>query len=409
MELVLNELNRNKIKWLEITFWGFLFIAIFSLPLSESIKNISIIGAYILGMILLIMKRATLKISLVGWALFLFLFVSLLSALNSSYPQKAMYGVWDILNSLLLYIALINSVNSHKKIKVILSIVVLSIGIGSILGVTEYFIWQDRFIKLKIHSLGNTPGYLVIMIGLMGGILINMRVRNWERILLIIIILLSGIALVLANSRINWGSLILILITFSLLSGTRKVFRVVLLFLLIFAVLVGGLVAMDKKIPFDRIVTLANPLKDPNFISRIPIWNGALAMALDHPILGVGPKCFQLNWNWELDEQRQRYNIPADAGQAHNMFIHVVAEMGIMGMIALIAWLTSYAYFLFKSKKDLKNELTLSLWYGALGGWIAIIIGGMTDSFIGSEVSLLIMLTLGLLYSGYRLERLKDA
>lgn len=386
-----------------------LLIALFSLPFSESIKNIFIVGAYIFGITILIKKRAIPRISPVGWALLLFVLISVLSAINSSYPHKAMHGVWDILGPTVLYIILINITDSHKRIRTILSIVVLSIGLGSILGISEYLLSTKSIVKLQIHSLGNTPGYLVIMIGLMIGLLVNMKLRTLERAVLILITLLSGIALILANSRMSWGSLVVIFVTFSLLKRTKAMFKTMLLSLLLFVILIVSFVMINHDIPLTRIKTLANPITDAAFISRIPIWKGSLAMALDHPILGVGPKCFQTDWDWELDEKRQKYGIPWEHGQAHNMFLNVAAEMGIMGVIALVIWLACYIYFLFRSKKVIKDELTLSLWYGALGGWIALIVGGMMDSYIGSEVSILIMLILALLYSGCQLDKKQNA
>ncbi len=404
MELVLSNSNRNKITWLETTFWVFLFIALFSLPLSEAIKNIFLVGAYIQGLILLILRKGEIKISPIGWAFLLFLFVSILSAINSFYPYKAVRGVWDILNPTLLYIILINTIDSHKRINTILSIIILSIGIGAILGITEYLLWPENFTRLKIHSLGSTAGYLVIVIGLMIGMLINMRLEKRERVVLIIITLLSFIALILTNYRTQWGTLLIMFLVFSLLNKIKASHRTILSFMLIFVIFLITIVVLDHNVVFSRIRNMATPSKDPAMVARMTIWKGSWAMFMDNPILGVGPKCFQTDWNFERDENRKKYNVLPEAGQAHNMFLNVAAETGIMGIIALLAWLGTYAYHLFKSRKDINNDLALSLWYGALGGWIAILIGGMTESFIGAEISLLIMTILALFHSSLQVK-----
>lgn len=399
MELVLSSSNRNKITWLETTFWVFLFIALFSLPLSEAIKNIFLVGAYIQGLTLIILRKGAIKISPVGWAFLLFLFVSILSAINSSYPHKAVRGAWDILSPTLLYIILINTIDSHKRIKAVLSIIILSIGIGAILGITEYLLWPNNFTRLRIHSLGSTAGYLVIIIGLMIGMLINIRLEKRERVILIIVTVLSFIALILTNYRTQWGTLLVIFLVFSLLNKTKAAYKTILSFLLVFVIFIVTIVMLDQNVVFSRIRNMATPLRDPAIVARMVIWKSSWAMFMDNPILGVGPKCFQTDWNWERDENRKKYNVLPEAGQAHNMFLNVAAEMGIMGVIALLVWLGMYTYFLFKSRKDINNDMALSLWYGALGGLIAILIGGMTESFMGAEISLLIMTILALWYS----------
>lgn len=404
MELVLSNSIRNKITWLETTFWVFLFIALFSLPLSEAIKNIFLVGAYTQGLILLILRKGEIKISPIGWALLFYLSVSLLSAINSSYFFRAIRGVWDILSPTLLYIILINTIDSHRRIKTLLYIILLSIGIGAILGITEYLLWPDNFTRLKIHSLGSTAGYLVIVIGLMIGMFINMRLEKRERVVLIIITLLSFIALILTNYRTQWGTLLIMFLVFSLLNKIKASYRTILSFLLIFVIFIITIVILDQKVVFSRIRNMATPLKDPAIVARMVIWKSSWAMFTDNPILGVGPKCFQTDWNWERDENRKRYNVPSDTGQAHNMLLNVAAEMGIMGVIALLVWLGMYAYLLFKSRKDINNDLALSLWYGVLGGLIAILIGGMTESFIGAEISLLIMTILALFYSSLQVK-----
>lgn len=404
MELTLSNSNSKKITWLETTFWVFLFIALFSLPLSEAIKNIFLVGAYTQGLILLILRKGEIKISPIGWALLFYVSVTLLSAINSSYFFRAIRGVWDILSPTLLYIILINTIDSHRRIKTLLYIILLSIGIGAILGITEYLIWPENFTRLKIHSLGSTAGYLVIVIGLMIGMLINMRLEKRERVVLVIITLLSFIALILTNYRTQWGTLLVMFLVFSLLNKIKASYRTTLSFMLIFVIFLIMIVLLDHNVVFSRIRNMATPSKDPAMVARMTIWKGSWAMFMDNPILGVGPKCFQTDWNFERDENRKKYNVLPEAGQAHNMFLNVAAETGIMGIIALLVWLGMYAYLLFKTRKDINNDLAISLWYGVLGGWIAILIGGMTESFIGAEISLLIMTILALFYSSLQVK-----
>ena len=109
----------------------------------------------------------------------------------------------------------------------------------------------------------------------------------------------------------------------------------------------------------------------------------------ENPLLGVGSKCFKTI--------REQYGVPEYAGQAHNLLIHVAAELSSIGVIALIAWLGAYLHFLIRVRQRLTNDLMRALWFAAMGSFLTILIGGVIDPTIGSEVSLIFLLITGLL------------
>jgi O-antigen ligase len=62
---------------------------------------------------------------------------------------------------------------------------------------------------------------------------------------------------------------------------------------------------------------------------RKEIWHAALQMIAAHPVTGVGVNTFVLNY--------ARYKLPSDAQQAaygHNLYLHLTAEIGLLGLAA---------------------------------------------------------------------------
>ena len=74
---------------------------------------------------------------------------------------------------------------------------------------------------------------------------------------------------------------------------------------------------------------------DANVASRQALWSGALRMAGDRPLLGVGPGRFG------AEAPMYVRNSPLDIKNpvVHNSYLHVLAELGVLGLAAFLAFL----------------------------------------------------------------------
>jgi O-antigen ligase len=86
----------------------------------------------------------------------------------------------------------------------------------------------------------------------------------------------------------------------------------------------------------SRLLTLADAPDavggggDPSLAGRVTVLEHAVAMAVDHPVLGVGAGNFLL-----ADEQyRLQQTTWAGPLQAHNLYLEIVAETGALGALA---------------------------------------------------------------------------
>ena len=79
----------------------------------------------------------------------------------------------------------------------------------------------------------------------------------------------------------------------------------------------------------DRVLLVLDPQASSLNFSRLEIWRDTLRMAADHLILGVGPGGF--------DTSFPRYHVSTNpVPHAHDQFLNVLAETGLLGLVALL-------------------------------------------------------------------------
>ena len=109
-------------------------------------------------------------------------------------------------------------------------------------------------------------------------------------------------------------------------------------------------------------------LGDPN---RVHLWRVALAMFSDHPLLGVGTGRFAFFFP-EYSSLTPREFGPF-WGTAHSLYLQVLAEQGIVGLLALLLWIGT---LLRDGLRGLRAEPSpasplLAAGVISLGGWLA--------------------------------------
>lgn len=159
-----------------------------------------------------------------------------------------------------------------------------------------------------------------------------------RRLLLTLTSVVVGLALVLSRSRmgvISFGVACLAVPAIAhllrpdprVVPDARRVgWGIPLLGALLFA---GYMLVIGVTPAFERFANLWTDLET----GRLPIWRAAMAMALDHPVLGHGWGSF----NFLIDGYRDTPT-GLDTSYAHNDYLQVFAETGIVGL-AFVLWL----------------------------------------------------------------------
>lgn len=128
---------------------------------------------------------------------------------------------------------------------------------------------------------------------------------------------------------------------------------------------------------YDSIVRIGTSIlqRDETLTGRTDIWRPLLDFASHNPILGVGYGGFWAPGNRELEEQFSAQFILA---QAHNGYLAIYVELGIVGILLLTMFLLAYC-------GRVRRELTYAFEWGVYG----ICLLPMSLLYNNSEVSFL--------------------
>lgn len=143
------------------------------------------------------------------------------------------------------------------------------------------------------------------------------------------------------------------------------------------------------------------PINSANYpvVERLAHWQAALNMATAHPWSGVGLG------NYEHEYERYRLlNWPAALGHAHNYWLNLLAETGIVGLIAYAGVWGSVLLLSWRALRHPDTEARLVV-VGLLGAWVSLSVHSLFDNLYVNNLFLHIGVMLGVLAMIHRQAR----
>jgi O-antigen ligase len=127
---------------------------------------------------------------------------------------------------------------------------------------------------------------------------------------------------------------------------------------------------------------------------RAPMWRLGFAAFLEHPLLGVGWRNFR-----HVDHRALGFAFPpgsesANADHAHNQYLNLLAEGGLIGFAAFFVLLGGLAWRLGRSRPA--RPAAAPAWLAGAGALVAMLAGGLFEAVVIAEVALLWAVLLGL-------------
>ncbi|MGH7431207.1 MAG: O-antigen ligase family protein [Candidatus Methylomirabilales bacterium] len=369
------------VRYADAAFMGGLSLMILTLPISEALKNIG----YFVALGGWVLKRATrrdfrITFTPIGVFLSIYLLASLLSAAFAFDRWEGFRGVWDVFRYLSLFLMMVNDVDSKQKILFCASLFVASTAMGVTRGLFDYFTGTD--IRIGIKTLGNpvhVATYLVIMLALCMSLLFLMDWPFWAKIAVGVVTGAAYLAIFLTYSRGGWIACLAVLL---FLAVSLKRWEPVVAVVFLTMIIVIGLSGMGR-LWARHFETLARLDEDVNLIERVKMWRGAVLSIKDRPVLGIGPRNFR-----NLDHERYGFQRTDVYGRrwtdAHNLFLTVLAERGLLGFLSLIGFLVCYVYECIRRRPP-ADALSQALWHAAMGSFITIVVGGMVNTTLHAE------------------------
>lgn len=383
----------------------FLYVLIFWLPYSSAVVEICVI----FSIILLVIKRVVLikqehlnffegfspRASALNKPILFFIVACVLSVIQSVFWKQSIYNFFTkTLEWFVVFFLVLEAFQTKKQIFIALGIFVFTAFSTACDGLVQYyFTHKDLFLgkalqpDMRITAAFKTSnglgGYLAVVLPLVIAMSLNRSWRMYQQILFAIFSVIIFWALILTFSRGAWlaafvGVSVLAMVFFSL-RHPKLVKWAVVLIVIIFGCSFGAMEAIDRS---DTVQW------------RIGVWRDSLRMIADRPVFGHGINTFMAVFQ---SYRTAHLNEPT---YAHNCYLQMTAEIGMLGMGALL-WVlavlfsSSFKKIRIFAAKD--NELML-LSLGLFAGMAAYFVHCFFDTNLYTlQLSVYIWLVIGLL------------
>lgn len=349
-------------------------------PALESIRPAQVVSGLALMVLFYEKVRARQSLEFAspdGFLLMGFICAAALSSAGAVWPGYAVEATLNLAKMGVVYLLIVNTVTSEKRLRTLLWVMVLS-GLFPALG-SQWF-WQQG---LRLEGRARWMGVfanpnemacaLVILIPI--AIALSRRLRSLSRLLVWAMIATFLISIYLSYSR---GSLIGLFVMFAYLGWRQKNS---LARLAIIAVLVVGILVVPLY--WSRGEGFNDLQGDMNLQERLVTYQVALAMYADSPILGVGIGCSVVAWPLYAPSEFSRHRWLV----THNTILQAMSETGTLGFVMLMSFYGAVFYRAWKAGRSKipgqegVAELVMALEIGFLGFVVCGLSGGYLMSW----------------------------
>lgn len=370
-----------------ILYWCVILLP-FSIAIAPAPMNVFMgfsIAAFLLKKLL--KKERLFKNDSLNIPLLLFFIITCLSAINSvSLHDTIRGGIFRLAQYILIFYIVKDEVKDKAHLNKILFALILGAVLASSNGIFQVLTGRD-FIRgyqpiLNIGLLRATAGFkdaniLGIYLSAIVPIILGLGFyyfKGVKKAFLFLISLLVLAAIALTYSRPTLLAVYVVLLFF----GLARKSKVVLSLLLIFTLASPFL--LPKSVKNWAKEMEYNPLRFMCNDDRIAVYRNSLRMIKAHPLIGVGANTFMKSYKMYKEFPEYRGIITLDEMKAHNNYLHMAGEIGLIGL-AIFFW---FLYRLFRESKNIYHStgdsclkiVSLSL----IACLIAFLVNGLTES-----------------------------
>ncbi len=304
----------------------------------------------------------------------------------------------------LLYFVITNSINDERQINRILNVLLI---IGTLFGIYGIFQYNGIDFSFWILNIGRQQvfglfgnvnyfaEYLIVPLPIAVSLFFASR-NKFKKILLLIAILAMGASLIVTFARgsyLSFGvSLIFMFFLFLISRGKNFIKNNKKIFITILVVIIITTFLFVVPTPLNKSGTVISKIKsrisvtqfarDYSIKRRITIWKFTGMMIKDHPLLGSGIGTYKYNtlrYQAEFFAQGENRSLYPHgfADKAHNEYLQLWAELGIIGLGIFIWLIISYFRFGLKILRKIKDEYRQGIIIGLMGAIIAVLVDGI--------------------------------
>ncbi|HJZ24369.1 MAG TPA: O-antigen ligase family protein [Candidatus Babeliales bacterium] len=403
---MLQNISKYLNKYIEYVFIFYFFLLSF-FPYSAEILKIFCLICFIFCWILKVRfeKSKIFTKTSINIPIFAFLLCALVAVLCSFDVQYSIHSfLFDYLILFIIFFAIVNTLGSMEQIHRIVNAMLIIFGLVCVYGIYGYYmkiaIRNDRLIAtFDYHS--PCAKYISYLLPIVIYLLLSCKEYR-TRIYLITLVFVGSFSVVLTQNRTSWVA-IFITVLFLLVIAKRR-------YLIIFVLLVCLLmyfVGSSKYSSHARTIFQVSQLstsKSP-LGQRLLCWNTSVEIIKDYPFLGIGigPRIFRNTYQKYAQEIVNKKNLKIKkierVSHAHNVFLTIFVEMGILGLISFIWLYVTIFYSAIKLYKTSRDERTRNVIMGIVGSLLCIFLHGATDNFIKKPDVLFLWFIIGILFA----------
>jgi putative inorganic carbon (HCO3(-)) transporter len=292
--------------------------------------------------------------------LLLLFLITCLSIFNSiNYADSLKGGIFKLMRYAFIFLIIVEELKDERHIKRIIFAMGAGIIVASSDGIWQVLTGRD-FIRgyVPVVNIGlvratasfkdsNVFGvYLSAIAPLIFGLALY-YFKNKKKIVIFLVSFIALVGILLTYSR---PTLLAIYIALFFLGIVRKD-RVLIGFLIILTLISPFI--LPKSVKEWAKEVQYNPLRFMCNDDRIAVYRNSLNMIKDHPFVGLGANTYMKNYKKYRGPVEYRNIVTKDYMYAHNNFLHMAAEIGLIGL-GIFIWLL---YKLFRECKNIYKRL----------------------------------------------------
>ncbi len=350
-------------------------ILFFSLPYHTAIKYISL-GLVLLSGLYIIIKEKTFKFDLITLSLLGFFLIVLLSGFIHLVDLKRTISAQKDMLLIVMGFIVYRFVPLSKE--EIIKYIVIPLSLSSIIllfvGLYKFYVLHDYYRFHLFTNINRSAIYAALSFAFLLPFLEELKNKKVLLIAALFCLLATIVFLASRNSIITTSIILLLyLIAFSSLDKSKKIF---ILFLAIIIVIIVALFYHQFLYKIEHITKVPY---------RFGIWQAGISTYIESKnyLLGIGTTNFR-----EVDLTPFISNWFKHIGSAHNLFLEILIENGILGLFAYLLFLFLILKKIFKYKKSIFFLSSLFL-------IIVHFLTSMTETTLMKEHGFLFMALLG--------------
>jgi O-antigen ligase len=330
--------------------FGSLWLLVFAMPWEDAITisgfgtSVRLIGMVTLGLgVLAVVERGRVRRPALGHIVMaLFVVLAVLSYLWSLFPEGTVIEAFSYVQLFTMVWLIWELAPGVQEQKHLMRAYVFGTFVS---GIDTFYLFlshqesvYQRYAgaKLDANDLGlimalSIPMSYYLLIQSQGKIVWVYRVH----------LILAGTTILLTASRgatlATVVALTIVPLTQARLGGRQRVALVLTVILLI-----GGIIFFVPETSWERLATVPTEFEQGTFTGRTIIWKAGWEIFRAHPFVGIGANAFRVIVSRELGDPI-RTGAADPAPPAHNTFLSVLVEQGVLGFVVFCAMLGALA------------------------------------------------------------------